>query len=229
MSSNKSSVDKSVKSADKSANSTDKSNDKSDKNPYDLSKKAKGNKPEKKGPTLYTAAEKNALLVGYRMLKDPEQWKKLPIGVHIRMIKQDGSFLRGGFLKAFYDKGEKMYMAVENKKFNRYKGYFVYNITLSNIKIIFFKVESYKKMKSMEETKHDHLVSQIEKKLVDPKAEKKFDMIVRAIRAYSQKIEEQSESIEQHAEEIKELKGKMEVLNVATKKIIKYLKENSSD
>jgi len=212
------------KSPDKSDKSTEKS---SEKNPYDLTKKAGENKIKKKSPKTYTAAEKNAMLVGYRMLKDPTQWRKLPVGVHIRMIKDNGAFLRGGFIKAFYDKDGKTYMSVENKRFNRNRGYFMYHITLTNIKIIFFKVDSYTKLKKAEEAKNDVIVSQIEKKLVDPKSEKKFDAIVRAIRAYSQKIEEQEESIEQHAEEIKKKKKKMEVLNVATKKIIKYLKDNS--
>ncbi|MGL6009553.1 MAG: hypothetical protein ACRC1D_08875 [Culicoidibacterales bacterium] len=216
-----------LKSADKSDKS-DKSTEKStDKNPYDLSKKATDNKIRKKSPKTYTAAEKNTMLIGYRMLKDPAQWRKLPIGVHVRLIKDTGAFLRGGFIKAFYDKDGKTYMSIENKRFNRNKGYFMWNITLTNVKVIFFKVDSYAKLKKAEETKTDVIVSQVEKKMIDPKAEKKFDMIVRAIRAYSQKLEEQEESIEQHTDEIKDLKEKMEVLNIATKKIIKYLKDNS--
>ena len=81
-------------------------------NPYDLSAAAhKGVGPA--GPTQYnkfpakeyTPAEQEELLEGYHEVA-PELWDKIPQNAHIRALKGDGKFLRGGFVRNHWVDGE---------------------------------------------------------------------------------------------------------------------------
>ena len=87
-----------------------------------------------------TNAEKLKLLEGYRKYEDPTTWDSIPIGRHIRILKKDGTFIRGGFVKAFYTIDGHPYMLVENRTFDQGgQGYFMFKIKLDTVKRIFVK------------------------------------------------------------------------------------------
>lgn len=65
-----------------------------------------------------TDDEKKELLVGYSIVS-VDMWDKIPYKSHIRYVKKDGSFVRGGFVKNHWVTGEGANMIQLENNLNR--------------------------------------------------------------------------------------------------------------
>jgi hypothetical protein len=81
---------------------------------------------------------KNSILI------PKEQWLTLPVNSFISYIKNDGKFIKGGFIKLIFKKKEKDYLIYSSKldKYNNDKYYKEFTINLENIKEIYKKIDS---------------------------------------------------------------------------------------
>ena len=191
------------------------------KNRFDLDKKSTGKK--KKGPVTYSTKQKMDLLEGYRKYEDPRKWVKLPAGAHVRIIKVDGKFLRGGFIRSvFKNQSDGEYrMSLENKKYNRQApGYVTFSVPLKDIQRLFVKTTS------LEQALKEQPSQPVQ---TDKESEKKFDIMVRALKNYSRHIEKLNNTVEEQQDEINSLKKRLVKLEKATMQTIKYLKDHPFD
>ena len=114
-----------------------------------LLKPEKGNKPETeakfgpvtiRGKRTITEDEKRELLVGY-ITVPPEKWDTIPYKSHIRYVKDDGTFVRGGFFKNYWKgKDETQMMQLENNLNRKTQGYATWAVALTGVKTIYKKV-----------------------------------------------------------------------------------------
>lgn len=189
---------------------------------FNLDKKPKVKKEKKE----YTLDDKKKLLEGYRAYNDKKMWFKLPVGTHVRMIKEDKTFIRGGFIVTTYEKEGVMYMILENKKFNRHqKDYRSFRVKLNDTKVIFAKMDT---LKQILEKKHKEdpkviIEENINKKMEQARDEshKKMTVLIKHLRNFGDRMEEQKTYIET-------LEKRLSKLESATDKVIKYLKEQNS-
>jgi len=72
-----------------------------------------------------------------------EQWKSLPTNSFISYYKEDGKFIKGGYIKLIYTKNNNDYLIYGTKldKYNNDKYYKEFTINLSNIKEIYKKID----------------------------------------------------------------------------------------
>lgn len=78
-----------------------------------------------------------------------DQWKTIPVNSYISYIKEDGKFVKGGFVKLIFNKNntnsenESEYLIYGTKidKYNNDKYYKEFTINLSNIKDIYKRIE----------------------------------------------------------------------------------------
>ena len=72
-----------------------------------------------------------------------DQWETLPINSFISYIKEDGKFIKGGYVKLIFNKKNNIYMIYGTKidKYNNDKYYKEFTINLSNIKEIYKKID----------------------------------------------------------------------------------------
>jgi hypothetical protein len=99
---------------------------------------------EKKQPL--TDNEKKELLVGYAVVP-PDTWETIPYKSHIRYIKTDGSFVRGGFFKNLWVKGGMSMLQLENNLNRKAPGYVTWAVPFDTIKVVYKK---YNKPSSIE-------------------------------------------------------------------------------
>ena len=88
-----------------------------------------------------TLDEQKELLVGY-VIAPPESWNELPYRAHLRYIKIDGSFVRGGFFKNFWKRndGQQM-MQLENNLNRKAQNYSTWAAPLSSIRTLYKKCD----------------------------------------------------------------------------------------
>ena len=72
-----------------------------------------------------------------------DQWETLPVNAFISYIKEDGKFIKGGYVKLIFNKKNNTYMIYGTKidKYNNDKYYKEFTINLSNIKEIYKKID----------------------------------------------------------------------------------------
>lgn len=72
-----------------------------------------------------------------------DQWETLPVNSFISYIKEDGKFIKGGYVKLIFNKKNNIYMIYGTKidKYNNDKYYKEFTINLSNIKEIYKKID----------------------------------------------------------------------------------------
>lgn len=163
-----------------------------------------------------TTEEKMKLLNGYKKFEDNTKWTTIPIGTHVRLVKADGSFIRGGFIKSFYSTGDETYMLLENRSFNReQEGYIVFKMALSNIKRIFVNI------KSMERVAQNPQISSP----VQPKQELSIDLNASILESHTRTIEKLERELSEKDAEIKSLNRRISILETGLEKIVKYLKK----
>lgn len=79
-----------------------------------------------------------------------EQWEQIPINSYISYIKEDGKFIKGGYVKLIFNKKKSstdngsIYLIYGTKldKYNNDKYYKEFTINLSNIKEIYKKIDN---------------------------------------------------------------------------------------
>jgi hypothetical protein len=106
------------------------------------SKKSKTKKTNESTPNNLTESEikdylKNSISI------PKEQWETLPINSFISYIKEDGKFIKGGYVKLIFNKKNNIYLIYGTKidKYNNDKYYKEFTINLSNIKEIYKKID----------------------------------------------------------------------------------------
>ncbi len=117
-------------------------------NPFDLSQKsqtqqaarpAESKVPKKYPSTKYTSEQIRELLKGY-MRVDAESWSDIPTNSHIRYIKKDGSFVRGGFVTNHWlNKTGKKFIHVANGFNKNAQGYKTWPVAHENVSQIYKK------------------------------------------------------------------------------------------
>lgn len=80
---------------------------------------------------------KNSILI------PKDQWTSLPINSFISYYKDDGKFIKGGFIKLIFTKKNNNYLIYGTKldKYNNDKYYKEFTINLSNIKELYKKID----------------------------------------------------------------------------------------
>ena len=104
------------------------------KNIFDLTKGGS----KKKTSNKYKKDEVKDLLVGYINIQ-PNQWGDLDKGTHIRYIRTNGKFVRGGFVVGYTNIGEDRALNIENGFNAASPGYAFWTIRLNLIKALFAK------------------------------------------------------------------------------------------
>lgn len=81
---------------------------------------------------------KNSILI------PKDQWNSLPVNSFISYVKNDGKFIKGGYIKLIFQKKDNDYMIYSTKldKYNNDRYYKEFTINLNNIKEIYKKIES---------------------------------------------------------------------------------------
>lgn len=104
-------------------------------------------KKPKHGPITINAAKKitndeqKALLIGYVVVPQ-SAWETVPYKSHIRYIKSDGTFVRGGFFKNFWkSKDGVLMMQLENNLNRKAPGYATWAVDLSNVQTLYKKCD----------------------------------------------------------------------------------------
>lgn len=189
---------------------------------FNLDKKPKAKKEKK----VYTLDDKKKLLEGYRAYNDKKMWFKLPVGTHVRLIKDDKTFVRGGFIVSTYEKDGVMYMILESSKYNKQsRWYRTFRVKLNDTKVIFAKMDTLKLIleKNHREDPKVIIEENISKKMEQERDEshKKMTVLIKHLRNFGDRMEEQKTYIET-------LEKRLSKLESATDKVIKYLKEQNN-
>lgn len=81
---------------------------------------------------------KNSILI------PSDQWNSLPVNSFISYVKNDGKFIKGGYIKLIFQKKDNDYIIYSTKldKYNNDRYYKEFTINLNNIKEIYKKIES---------------------------------------------------------------------------------------
>lgn len=80
---------------------------------------------------------KNSILI------PKDKWEQIPINSQICYYKNDGKFVKGGYVKLIYTKNEKNFLVYSNKldKYNNDRYYKEFTINLSSIDKIYKKID----------------------------------------------------------------------------------------
>ena len=149
--------------------------DKKELNIFDLSALAIKNEEEVKQPaTIISVDDQKKLLVGYEEIAI-NKWESIPNNYHIRYLRKDGTFRRGGFVKNSWlglhgkSEGKKCLQLSANLNYNSNK----WTICLDEIEKIWQKIAEIKdnsdikdNIKKNDETL-DFLVKSVEKINID--------------------------------------------------------------
>jgi hypothetical protein len=73
-------------------------------NIFDLSQMVTKNNDVEVKTNVITTQERNDMLIGYREILK-QNWENIPVGSHIRYQNKDGSFRKGGYVKAVWKEG----------------------------------------------------------------------------------------------------------------------------
>lgn len=105
-----------------------------------------------------------------------DQWSKLPINAFISYKKDDGKFIKGGYIKLIFTKNNKDYLIYGTKidKYNNDRYYKEFTINLDNIQ------EIYKRIDQSAMIEYQIIKNNISK-LVDSINDKMEDLITRLI------------------------------------------------
>lgn len=184
-------------------------------------------KKKKYIPKEYTLDDKKKLLVGYRAYKDKKLWFKLPTGTHVRIIKDDGKFIRGGFIVSTYDTEGVMYMILESQKFNKQSKYYkTFRIKLNDTKIIFAKMDTLKIILEEKQSNDPKVIIEqnINKhmNIAKDESQKKMTSVIKHLRNFGERIEDQKIQIE-------DLQSRLRQLEKVTDKVVKYLKTSTRE
>lgn len=104
------------------------------KNIFDITKGGS----KKKVSNKYSKDEVKDLLVGYTSVQ-PNNWGDLEKGTHIRYIRTNGKFVRGGFVVGYTNVGDDKAINLENGFNTASAGYTFWTIRLNLVKAIFAK------------------------------------------------------------------------------------------
>lgn len=88
-----------------------------------------------------TDDKKRTLLVGYVVVPS-DAWETIPYKSHIRYIKVDGTFVRGGFFKNLWTTQDGVHMMqLENNLNRKAPGYTTWAVAFNNIRVLYKKVD----------------------------------------------------------------------------------------
>lgn len=169
-----------------------------------------------------TTAEKLKLLEGYKKYEDPLQWDSIPVGSHVRLLKKDGSFIRGGFVVKFYIADSRSYLLLENNKYNRSPpNYVMFKVKLDEVKRIFAKPDMNPQSQQMQ------LMQQTQPIQRQLPFEEPRNVQGEEIDLLEKKIELLEKIISQKDSELNSLRKRVGALENTTSGIMKYLKQQT--
>lgn len=91
--------------------------------------------PERQHKT-YTQSEKKSLLDNYSVLPK-SKWSTMVFGQHLRYLRTDGRFVRGGFLIEYFERDGKKTIRLANGFTPHQKGYATWAIALDQLAEIY--------------------------------------------------------------------------------------------
>lgn len=162
-------------------------------------------------------SDKLKLLEGYKKYEDSSVWNSIPVGSHVRLLKKNGTFIRGGFVVAFYVADGKSYLLLENNKYNRNTpNYIKFKIKLDDVKRIFAKLDT-----SMPQTFSEPIQKTIAFE------EPKINIQAEEIELLEKKIDLLEKIISQKDSELSSLRKRVGALENTTSGIMKYLRQQT--
>jgi hypothetical protein len=178
---------------------------------------AKKTKPATTTVKTLSDADKLKLLEGYKKYEDPTNWDNIPVGSHVRILKRNGTFIRGGFVVAFYMADGKPYLLLENNKYNRtVPNYIKFKIKLDEVKRIFAKVDTNPSIPNVSIPTISNPV---------PEEPETKNIQAEEIELLEKKIELMDKIISQKDSELNSLRRRVGKLEITTSSILKYLKQ----
>jgi hypothetical protein len=88
----------------------------------------------------YSSEDINKLLKGYKSVPIA-LWGELSYGTHMRYIRTDGRFVRGGFNSGYIESNGRKLVNIANGFNASIKGYSAWTIALNSIKTLYIKVD----------------------------------------------------------------------------------------
>jgi hypothetical protein len=101
----------------------------------------------------YTKSDISDLLVGYVSIAE-KKWEALDHGSHIRYIRTDGRFVRGGFITGYSKQNGRQMLTLANGFNATAKGYTMWTIGLNSIKQLYVKKSAVPSNKRVDATPH---------------------------------------------------------------------------
>lgn len=90
----------------------------------------------------YTEAQIKELLVGYIQVA-ADRWGDIPVGSHVRYVKRDGVFVRGGFVTSHWLSAEgKKFMHLANNLARGGAGYATWPVAHESLATVYKKVDA---------------------------------------------------------------------------------------
>jgi hypothetical protein len=86
----------------------------------------------------YSTTDINKLLKGYKSIPTA-LWDGLGYGTHVRYIRTDGRFVRGGFVSGYIESNGRKLINIANGFNASVKGYSAWTISLNSIKTLYIK------------------------------------------------------------------------------------------
>lgn len=186
-------------------------------------KKSSDKSPNKPVKKPLTTAEKLKLLEGYKKYEDPLVWNAIPIGSHVRLLKKDGSFIRGGFVVKFYMADNRSYLLLENNKYNRSPpNYVMFKVNLDEVKRIFAKPDMNPQSQPMQPVQQMQPSLPRQLQFEEPR-----NVQGEEIELLEKKIELLEKIISQKDSELNSLRKRVGALENTTSGIMKYLKQQT--
>lgn len=132
------------------------------------------NKKKKWKKTTYTPEQIKELVEGY-IIVPPDKWDDIPIGSHIRYIKNDGVFVRGGFVTSHWlNKENKQFIHLANSFKKKNQGYATWPVAHESVSKIYKKVDRDSNIEmDVVRTKTSEIINEINKLVSVIKAQKK--------------------------------------------------------
>ena len=108
----------------------------------------------------YTKDQIINFLVDYNEV-EKEEWINIPVNTHIRYLRTDGKFRRGGFVQNIYNKDSKYFIMIQNGFDENKKGYVKFPVAFNDISRLWANVVIENKEKEMKDEIKNELASKI--------------------------------------------------------------------
>lgn len=187
-------------------------------NPFSLDRTKKNKMKRSKHFKDITLEQKQNLVKNYTKEPDHEKWKEIIPGTFIRPMLKNGEIMNGGFFKLITE-SDTPKIIMNSKLYGNIKNFVSY-VPVEDVAFIFINKQTIEYAKTKIKNDAKSMGIDIEK------TDKKFDIVVRALRNYNTKIDGLEASIKEQTETIEQLEKKVKTLESALGKVINLIKQH---